>query len=115
LGLGDGLLFGRWRGRSQSLLSKRMALPRKAPYLAPAFVWLLGFFIVVAFAGRGKLSWLIGALSTAYVLLLPTYLLASLAYNFLVRPKNYRKWEQKFLCLQCGAVVVPLPASESCH
>jgi hypothetical protein len=87
-GDGDGLPFGRWRGRSQSLLSRRMAPPRKAPYLAPALAWLLGFFILVAFAGRGKLSWLIGVLSAAYALLLPTYLLASLFYNFFVEIKR---------------------------
>jgi hypothetical protein len=104
-GTSNGLLVGRFRGTSQSRLSKLVAPPKKMPYAAPAILWLLGFFILMAFAGRGKLSWLMGALSVAYVFLLAGYLIGSLFYDSFVRPKKYRNWEQKFMCQRCGAVL----------
>jgi hypothetical protein len=105
LGNSDGVLFGRFRGTSQSLLSKRIRPPKEMLYAAPAIAWLLGFFILMAFDGRGKLSWLMGALSVAYVFLLPAYLLAALFYNFFVRPKKYRSWAEQFMCQRCGTVL----------
>jgi hypothetical protein len=104
LGTSNGLLVGRLRGTSQSLLAKRIAPPKKLPYAAPAIAWLVGFFILMAFDGRGKLSWLMGALSVGYVFLLPAYLVGSLFYNFFVRPRKYQNWKQKFMCQQCGAL-----------
>jgi hypothetical protein len=68
-------------------------------------LWLIGFFVVMAFAGRGKLSWIMGALSAGYLLLLPAYLLAAWFYNLVVRPKKYRSWEQTFICQRCAAVL----------
>jgi len=53
-GSGDGVLLGKYRGASQSRLSKLTSPPRKAPYVSPFVLWLLGFFVVMAFAGRGK-------------------------------------------------------------
>jgi hypothetical protein len=70
-------------------------------------LWLAGFFIVMAFAGRGKLSWATAVFMATYLLLLPTYLIVTLLYNFLVHPERYRRWERKFLCLRCGAIVDP--------
>jgi hypothetical protein len=105
LGIGDGLFWGRYKGRNQSLLSASVAPPKKAPYVAPVVLWLFGFFIVMAFGGRGKLSWIEGALSIFYVLLLPTYLIGSLLYNFAVRPKKVRAWEEKYMCQSCGAMI----------
>jgi hypothetical protein len=52
-GNGDAFFVGKYRGANQSLLSKMAAPPRKAPYIAPVALWLMGFFIVMAFAGRG--------------------------------------------------------------
>ena len=89
-GNGDAFFVGKYRGANQSLLSKMVAPPRKAPYVAPVVLWLIGFFIVMAFAGRGKLSWTMGALSVGYPFILPAYLLAALLYNFFVRPKSTR-------------------------
>src|SRR5882724_9144888 len=86
----DGLLFGRYKGTSQSRLSKMVDPPRRLPFAAPTILWLLGFFVLMSFDGRGKLSWVMGVLSVAYLFLLPTYLLASLFYNFFVRPTKHR-------------------------
>src|SRR2546427_612238 len=88
-GNSDGLLFGRYKGTSQSRLSKMVGPPRALPSAAPMILWVLGFFILMAFDGRGKLSWVIGMLSVAYFFLLPAYLLASLLYNFFVRPTKH--------------------------
>lgn len=63
----------------------------------------MGFFIVMAFAGRGKLSWMMGALAVGYILLLPAYLLAALLYNFFLRPKKYKNWNEEFICQRCGS------------
>jgi hypothetical protein len=106
LGNSDGLLFGRFRGTSQSRLSKMTGPPKKMPYAVPTVLWLLGFFILMAFDGRGKLSWVMGMLSVVYVFLLPAWLLASLSYNFFICPRKYRNWERKFMCQRCGIVVV---------
>lgn len=103
LGNRDGLAFGRYRGTSQSRLSAMAAPPGKLPYLTPAIVWLAGFFVVMAFAGRGRLSWMAGFLAVAYILMLPAYLLAGLLYNYVLRSKKYRSWEGALLCQRCGA------------
>jgi hypothetical protein len=102
VGSGDDLLLGRYRGTSQSRLSKALSPPRKLSYAPPAILWLLGFFILMSFAVRGKLSWMMGALSVGYLLLLPAYLLVALLYNFFLRPKKYRDWNEEFICQQCG-------------
>jgi hypothetical protein len=102
LGNGDAFFVGKYKGANQSLLSKMVAPPRKAPYVAPVVLWLIGFFIVMAFAGRGKLSWMMGALSVGYLLVLPAYLLAALLYNFFPRPAKYKAWNEEFICQRCG-------------
>jgi hypothetical protein len=61
-GNGDAFFVGKYRGANQSLLSKMLVPPRKTPYVAPVILWVMGFFIVMAFAGRGKLSWMMGVL-----------------------------------------------------
>lgn len=102
LGSGNGFLLGKYKGASQSRLSRLASPPRKAPYIVPVVLWLIGFFIVMAFAGRGKLSWMMGALSVGYLLLLPAYLLAALLYNFFLRPKKFKDWNEEFICQRCG-------------
>jgi hypothetical protein len=64
--------------------------PTKAPLIAPVILWLIGFFILMAFAGRQKLSAMMGALSFVYLLLLPAYVLSALLYNFFIRPTKYK-------------------------
>ena len=103
--LGDGALFGRYRGTSQSRLSASLNPPRKLPYIAPVVLWLIGFFILMSFDARGKLSWAMAVLSVAYILFLPGYLLGSLFYNLFVRPKKFRQWQQNFMCQLCGAII----------
>jgi hypothetical protein len=103
VGSGDDLLLGRYRGTSQSHLSKALSPPRKLPYAAPVILWLLGFFILMSFVGREKLSWIRGALSVGYLLQLPAYILAALFYNFFVRPKKHKDWNEKFICQRCGS------------
>jgi hypothetical protein len=101
----DASFFGRYRGASQSRLSALLNPPGKAPYVGPIILWLIGFFILMSFDGRGKLSWEMAALSAAYLLALPAYLLGSLSYNFVVRPRRLKDWERKFMCQRCGAIV----------
>jgi hypothetical protein len=72
------------------------------PYIAPAILWLLGFFILMSSAAREKLSWLMGALSVGYLLILPAYLLAALLYNYFLRAKKYKDWNEAFICQRCG-------------
>jgi len=64
----------------------------------------LGFFILMAFDAPGKLSWVMGTLSVAYVFLLPAYLVGALFYNLCIRPKKCRDWEDRFVCQRCGAI-----------
>jgi hypothetical protein len=104
LGSGDAVLLGKYRGTSQSRLAKLVSPPRKAPYVAPVILWLMGLFIVIAFAGRGKLSWMMGVLSAGYLFALPTYLLAALLYNFCLHSKKYKEWNGKFMCQRCGTI-----------
>ncbi len=101
----DGLLFGRYRGTSQSHLSASFSPPRKLPYLAPIVLWLIGFFILMSLDARGKLSWPMAVVSVGYVLLLPAYLLGSLIYNLFVRSGKFKQWQRKFMCQRCGAIV----------
>jgi len=61
----------------------------------------------MSFDGRGKLSWEMAVLAVAYLFRLPAYLLASLLYNFFVRPAKHRRWKEKFMCQRCG---VPIEA-----
>jgi hypothetical protein len=58
--------------------------------------------------GRGRLSLMMGALAVGYLLMLPAYLLAALRYNFFLRPKKQKAWENQFLCQRCGTVVAPM-------
>ena len=104
VGDSNGLLFGRHRGTSQSQLSAILSPPRKATILAPAILWLVGFFVLTGFAGRGKLTWLMGALTAGYILLFPVCCLLSLFYNLVVRPKKLKNWERQFICQRCGTI-----------
>jgi hypothetical protein len=69
IGSGGGLLAGRYSGKTQNRLSKIAAPPRKMAFAVPVVLWLLGFFILMAFDARGKLSWIMGALSVTRGLL----------------------------------------------
>jgi predicted RNA-binding Zn-ribbon protein involved in translation (DUF1610 family) len=113
LASGDALLLGRYGGTSQSRLSKMVGPPIRIPYVSSAIVWLVGFFPVMAFAGRGKLSTLMEIVSVAYLLLLPSHLLAALSYNLIVRPKKCRSWEATFMCQYCGALIEPHSSAQS--
>jgi hypothetical protein len=108
VGSGNGLLFGKYTGTSQSRLSKTAAPPGKLPFATPTILWLLGFFVVMAFAGRGRLSTLMAIVSAFYLFLLPAYVIGALFYNFLVRPKKHKAWEKEFLCQRCGTVVASM-------
>jgi hypothetical protein len=107
-GNADAFFIGEHRGANQSLLSKMAGPPRKAPYVALVILWLMGFFIVMAFAGRGKLSEAMAIFSVAYLLLLPLILVGTLAYNLFVYPRKCRRWESKFLCQHCGSLIPEL-------
>jgi hypothetical protein len=105
LGDCDGLLLGRYRGTNQSRLSQIVRPPAKFPYATPAILWLVGFFPLMAFVGRGKLSFVMGLVSVAYLLLLPALIALALVYNLFVYPKTYRAWEGTFMCQRCGALI----------
>lgn len=107
LGSGDGFLFGAHRGKSQSRLSEMIGPPKKLPYAGPAILWLLGLFMLMAFDGRGKLSWLMGMISAVYILAIPAYFLVALFHNLLVRPKKHEDWERKSMCQRCWALIEP--------
>ena len=113
LGNTHGLLFGRYRGTSQSCVSAMVGPPRKLAYATPVILWLLGFFPLMAFVGRGKLSWLAGLLSAAYLLLLPALPIGAFVYNFLVYPKRHSRWERTFMCQRCGALIEPHSNTQS--
>lgn len=85
----------------------------RLPFVLPVILWLVGFFPVMAFAGRGKLSTLMAMISVAYLLLLPSYLVAALFYNLFVRPKKYGIWESTFMCQRCGALIEPHASTQS--
>jgi hypothetical protein len=102
LGTADGLYFGKHRGQSQTNLSKIAGPPCKAPYLRPVGLWLLGLFIVMAFAGRGRISMTVAVFDLAYILLLPALLVTALKYNLFVRPGKIRACEGKFMCQRYG-------------
>lgn len=113
IGSGDGLLFGRYRGKSQSRLSKTVAPPKKMPYAVPTVLWLLGFFVVMAFVSRGKLTTPMTIAAVAYMFLLPALLIGTLAYNLFIYPKKQKTWEGQFLCQRCGTVVAGLDCANT--
>jgi hypothetical protein len=39
------------------------------------------------------------------IFVLPVCLLASLFYNFFVRPTKHRRWKEKLMCQRCGAMI----------
>jgi len=51
LGGADDFFLGKYRGTSQNGLSKRAVPPGRAPHIPPMIFWLIGFFILIAFAG----------------------------------------------------------------
>jgi hypothetical protein len=104
-GVADGLLFGSYKGTNQSRLSKLVRPPTKFPYATPAILWLVGFFPLIAFVGRGKLSFVMGLVSVAYVLLLPALVVSAFVYNLFVYPKKYRAWDGAFMCQRCGTLI----------
>jgi hypothetical protein len=59
----------------------------------------------MAFAGRGELSFAMGLLSIAYVLLLPALVVSAFFYNLFVYPQKHRAWEGLFMCQRCGALI----------
>lgn len=81
--------------------------PRKARYLAPSVLWLAGFFVVFAFVGRTKISAPVVLFSLTYVALLPPVLIGAFAYNVFIFRTRYMRWEAKYMCRDCGALVDP--------
>jgi hypothetical protein len=103
--LGNGLWLGRYRGTSQSRLSTMLSPPRKLPYGLPIALWLLGFFPLMVFVVRGKLSWTMGLIASVYLFLLPALPIAAFAYNSFVYRRKYAAWERTFVCQRCGTLL----------
>jgi hypothetical protein len=61
----------------------------------------------MAFVGRGKLSWTMGLIATVYVSLVLAVPLGAFAYNFLVYPRKYKRWDATFLCQRCVGLIKP--------
>ena len=101
----SGFYFGRFRRQTQSRLSAAASPPRKGRYTPLALLWLIGFFIVMAFAGRGRISTTMALFSVSYVLLLPGLVIGMFVYNLVVYPAKNRLWDAKFMCQRCGAVM----------
>lgn len=112
-GVTDGMLFGSYKGINQSRLSNMVRPPAKFPYATPAILWLVGFFPLIAFVGRGKLSFAMGLVSVAYVLFLPALVASAFVYNLFVYRTKYRAWETMFMCQRCGALINAHPSSQS--
>ena len=104
LGTSNGLLLGRYRETSESRLAASLRPPRKAPYLSPIILWFFGFFPALSLIVNKIHGPVKGVLSLAHFLLLPACILASLLYNFVIRPGKLRAWEQRSMCLACGAL-----------
>ena len=107
-----GLLFARYRGTSQILVSALSNPPRKLPYASPALLRLIGFFILMSFMlmsfdAQGRISQIVDVLSVVYAFLLPIYLLGTLFYSLFVRPNKFRQWQQKFMCQSCRRLSKP--------
>lgn len=83
--------------------------PKKGRYGVSVILWLVGFFIVMAFAGPGRISTGMAVCYLSYILLLPGMLIATLAYNLIVYPAKYRRWKSKFMCQDCGTIVETSP------
>jgi DNA-directed RNA polymerase subunit RPC12/RpoP len=107
LGGTDGLLLGRYGGRTESRLARMVRPPTRLPLGWPVAFWLAGLFPIMATAGRERLSRPLGIISVAYVLLLPCYIVTSLVYNLFLRRSRLCRWEKTWLCQQCGARIEP--------
>ena len=103
----DALYFGRYRAQSESALARMARPPKKARYVGPTILWLVGFFVVFAFVGRTEISTPIVLFLLTYVAMLPALLTAAFAYNLFIYRARYRRWEAKFICRDCGAIVDP--------
>jgi hypothetical protein len=79
-----------YKGTNQSRLSKMVRPPKEFPHGTPAILWLVGFFPLMAFVDRGKLSFATGLVSVGYVLVLPALLVAAFVYNSAVYPPKYQ-------------------------
>jgi hypothetical protein len=110
---GNGVEFGRRWGRSESRLSAMLSPPQKFPYGRPIVLWLIAFFPLMAFVGRGKLSWATGLITTLYVFLLPAIPVGAFAYNLSVYPRKYAGWDSTLACRRCGARFQPRANSQS--
>ena len=111
LGNSNNLHFGRFSGTSQSLLAMRVGPPRKGRYTVSVVLWLVGFFIVMAFAGRARISMSMALFSVSYLLLLPGLLVGTTAYNLILYPAKYRLWQRTLMCQDCGALVEAPPCA----
>lgn len=78
--------------------------PKKGRYIGPTILWFFGFFVVMAFVGRAKLSTPMAIVSVAYLFALPAFLIGTLACNLFVYPKKYRTWDRTYVCQRCGAL-----------
>src|SRR5207237_9597380 len=67
IGSGGGLLFGSYRVKSQNLLCRMAATPRKMHFISPDVLVILKFFKLMALSARGNLSCVLGTLSISYV------------------------------------------------
>jgi hypothetical protein len=104
LGNRDGLHFGRYRGTSHNHLSMMLRPPTKGRYVTPTILWLLRFFLVIAFASRGTLTTPMAIASVTYLFLLPAGLVGIFVHNLYVYPRKFTNWERTFMCQRCGAL-----------
>jgi hypothetical protein len=79
--------------------------PKKGRYICPTILWFFGFFVVMGFVGRAKLSTPMAIVSVADLLALPAFLIGTLACNLFVYPKKYRTWTAP----TCASVVARWP------
>src|SRR5260370_10319238 len=82
----SGFYFGRFQKQTQTRLSAAASPPRKGRSIPLAVLWLIGFFIVIASAGRRRISTTMALFSVSYVLLLPGLVIGMFVYHLAVSP-----------------------------
>jgi hypothetical protein len=101
-GGGVGIGSSKYKGTSQSLLSKNAAPPVKRKLLKVGFFYVLGAWLVYQFAP--------GNLGIVLLLIAGGGLhgFRNWRYNQNTFPGLFRKWDSSFLCLKCGEISLPM-------
>jgi len=101
-GGGVGIGSSKYKGTSQSLLSKNAAPPVKRKLLKVGFFYVLGAWLVYQFA-PGNLGIVLLLIAAGGF-----HVFWNWRYNKNTFPGLFRKWDSSFLCLKCGEISLPM-------